>query len=74
MESLFYRILRRVLLLTFIYFVLHDMYHNLCILKGMYDKMLQYYSVKYKHTSYIYDCLYASCFHENNYITCKCLL
>jgi hypothetical protein len=74
MYPLIYRIVKRVFLIAFIYIVLSDLYYNILILKSMYNRLIQYYSIEYKHTSYIYDCLYASCFHENNYLICKCLL
>jgi hypothetical protein len=74
MYPLFYRIVKRVFLIAFIYMLLYEIYNNIIIIKSMYDRIIQHYSIKYKHTSYIYDCLYASCFHENKYLTCKCLL
>jgi hypothetical protein len=69
-----YKIIRRVLFIAFIYLSLIELYNNIILIISMYDHLLVYYSDKYKHTSYIYDCLYASCFPENNYIKCKCLL
>jgi hypothetical protein len=74
MYSIFYRIVKRVFLIAFIYMLLYEIYNNIIMLKSMYDRIIQHYSMKYKHTSYIYDCLYASCFHENKYLKCKCLL
>ncbi len=73
-KQMIYRIIKRVFLYVFLYYVLMNIYHNLLILQGMYDKMIQHHSIQYKHTSYLYDCLYGGCFPEDDYIVCKCLL
>jgi hypothetical protein len=74
MDTLFYRLLYRVFLITFIYLILSEVYCNIILFLSIYERIIQLYSIKYKHTSYIYDCLYANCFHENDYLKCKCLI
>lgn len=74
MHPMLYRVIKRVLLIAIIYMLLCEIYNHIIIFKSMYDRLIQHYSIKYKHTSYIYDCLYASCFHENKHLICKCLL
>lgn len=57
----------RILSFIFIYLLLECIYYHLYLI---YEDIITHH----KHTSYIYDCLFASCYHENDYIKCKCLL
>ncbi len=67
-------LITRVLLFTFLYLSCVELYHNIVLIKSIYEKTIHRYSDEYKHTSYIYDCLYATCYPEHNYLKCKCLL
>lgn len=59
--------IRRILLFVLIYLVCEEISYNLITI---YNQII----IEYKHSTYIYDCLYASCFHEKHYIKCKCIL
>ena len=72
--NLRYKMLKNIMFYTTLYFILSELYNNLILIQSMYEKTLDYYSDKYKHTAYIYDCKYANCFPYETYLRCKCLL